>query len=154
MRALPRARGHESLAFSVVAPTGGRREHPWRTMSPCEKELWHNATQKHWEDWVENEAVEILTEADSKRAARLARLGQLALAADGRVHAAQVRERRGEGDHGLCHHQRLLQGDAVAARSDAHAAIGAGRRAVGGGASEEGEQQREARAARDIHNNG
>ena len=53
--------------FEVDAVQSARKEHTWRTMSASDKEEFKKAAVKGWEVWVQNDAVEVLSEEESKR---------------------------------------------------------------------------------------
>ena len=53
--------------FEVDAVQSARKEHLWRNMSPSAKEEFKQAAIKGWEVWVQNDAVEVLSEEDARR---------------------------------------------------------------------------------------
>lgn len=53
--------------FEVDAVQSARKEHTWRTMSAADKEEFKKAAIKGWEVWVQSDAVEVLSEDESRR---------------------------------------------------------------------------------------
>lgn len=53
--------------FEVDAVQSARKEHTWRTMSAADKEEFKKAAIKGWEVWVQNDAVQVLSEDESRR---------------------------------------------------------------------------------------
>lgn len=53
--------------FEVDAVQSAHKEHTWRTMSAADKEEFKKASIKGWEVWVQNDAVEVLSEDESRR---------------------------------------------------------------------------------------
>ena len=53
--------------YEALSVQASRKEYPWSTMSPFQKEEFRKACDAGWSVWSENEAVEILSPSESKR---------------------------------------------------------------------------------------
>jgi hypothetical protein len=57
---------------------GGRKELQWGRMSEIDRRLFQAAAEKHWDVWLENQAVKLLSAEESRRVlAELERRGEL-----------------------------------------------------------------------------
>ena len=54
----------DSLAYLSAAKAAGRKELPWTRMSAVDKEAFEKAGEKHWAQWIDNEAVEEVSGSD------------------------------------------------------------------------------------------